>query len=194
MKKTVLVVEDDFDTVYPLSELLKLKGYIPATAFDAEAALALARANRPKLILTDIALAGKNGLQLISGVRRDDSIRDTPIIVISGCGPMMMVEAESIGANLCLPKPIDLPVLWAAIESVFDGYEQQEREQGKAHPDKKAAASAAAGVAKDPDGAKEIDQLIQRLQEAASRDERADYIKRLKEQVFKLDRMANGGA
>ena len=38
MKKTVLVVEDDFDTQHPLAEILQLKGYSVATASDVERA------------------------------------------------------------------------------------------------------------------------------------------------------------
>ena len=57
--RTVLVVEDDFDTLHPLAELLRLKGYTVSTATEAEQGLAVARQQRPNLIITDIALPGK---------------------------------------------------------------------------------------------------------------------------------------
>jgi len=40
--RTVLVVEDDFDTLHPLAELLRLKGYTVSTATEAEQGLAVA--------------------------------------------------------------------------------------------------------------------------------------------------------
>src|SRR5215210_1291952 len=117
--RTVLVVEDDFDTLYPLAELLRLKGYIVTTASDAEKALAVARSRQPDLIITDIVLPGKSGLHFIMNVRNDQIIQSTPIIVISGCGPMILVEAEGAGADCCLEKPISIDLFWAAIEQVF---------------------------------------------------------------------------
>ncbi|HWP43272.1 MAG TPA: response regulator, partial [Blastocatellia bacterium] len=113
MPKTVLVVEDDFDTQHPMAELLRLKGYSVLTASDAERALELAREWRPDLIITDIVLPGKSGLHFISVVRNDSLIKSTPILVISGCGPMILVEAESAGADYCLEKPINIDQFWA---------------------------------------------------------------------------------
>ena len=83
MKKTVLVVEDDFDTQHPLAEILQLKGYVVATASDAERAFAAARAKRPDLIITDLMLPGKSGLDLITNVRKDPAIKSIPIVVLS---------------------------------------------------------------------------------------------------------------
>src|SRR5262245_55405094 len=117
--RTVLVVEDDFDTLHPLAELLRLKGYTVDTASEAEHGLAVARQKRPNLIITDIALPGRSGLHFITRVRKDPLIKSTPIIVISGCGPMILVEAEAAGANCCLQKPINIDLLWSAIEQVF---------------------------------------------------------------------------
>src|ERR1044071_9763131 len=72
MKKTVQVVEDDFDTLHPLAELLRLKGYTVITASDAEQALQIARKQKPDLIITDIVLPGKSGLHFITAVRSDE--------------------------------------------------------------------------------------------------------------------------
>src|SRR6185369_14086898 len=124
--RTVLVVEDDFDTLHPLAELLRLKGYSVSTATEAELGLAVARKQRPNLIITDIALPGKSGLHFIGSVRKDEQIGSTPIIVISGCGPMIMVEAEAAGADCCLEKPISIDLFWAAIDQVFGAASETE--------------------------------------------------------------------
>ena len=58
---TILVVEDDFDTLYPLAELLRLKGHSAITASNAEQALRTARETRPDLIISDIWLPGAVG-------------------------------------------------------------------------------------------------------------------------------------
>ena len=56
MGKKILVVEDDFDTRYVLSLILRTEGYEVVTAADGECALAVALGERPDLIITDIMI------------------------------------------------------------------------------------------------------------------------------------------
>ena len=173
MQPTILVVEDDFDTLHPLSELLKLKGYSVITATDADRGFNLARERHPDLIISDIALPGRSGLGLISGVRADEAICSTPIVVISGCGPAVLVEAESAGADFCLQKPIDMDLFWSTIRQVTDAL---------GHTD------FALPTSSDSDGqsqaALEIDRLVDDLRRSSSKDERELYIQRLKERIL----------
>lgn len=173
--RTVLVVEDDFDTLHPLAELLRLKGYTVSTATDAEQGLTVARRQRPDLIITDIALPGKSGLHFITGVRRDEKINQTPIIVISGCGPMVMVEAESAGANCCLEKPISIDLFWSAIDQVFGEVADTEAQKPTDWRDDRGRVLAG-----------EIDTLVETLRTCTTRDQREDVLKRLKERILKL--------
>ena len=82
-------------------------------------ALRLARKNTTGLIITDIALPGRSGLHFIGNVRKDAAVGSTPILVISGCGPMILVEAESAGADCCLEKPIQIDRFWTAIDELL---------------------------------------------------------------------------
>lgn len=175
MPKTVLVVEDDFDTQHPMAELLRLKGYNVVTASDAERALELARERRPDLIITDIVLPGKSGLHFISIVRSDIAIKDTPILVISGCGPMILVEAESAGADYCLEKPIHIEQFWAALGQVFADRADASAEAPSIRIKEKAQGSAG-----------EIDRLVDQLRQSSSKDERDVVLKRLKKHILDL--------
>jgi len=178
MQKTVQVVEDDFDTLYPLAELLRLKGYTVITASDAEQGLKIARERRPDLIITDIVLPGKSGLHFITAVRNDEVIKSTPIIVISGCGPMILVEAEGIGADFCLEKPINIDIFWAAIDQVFWATCESEIPKPASAPDD---GRALAG---------EIDRLVEKLRDCATKGEREDVLKRLKERILEIQARA----
>jgi DNA-binding response OmpR family regulator len=173
--RTVLVVEDDFDTLHPLAELLRLKGYTVSTATEAEQGLAVARQQRPDLIITDIALPGKSGLHFIGAVRKDEQIKSTPIVVISGCGPMILVEAEAAGANCCLEKPISIDLFWAAIDELF-GTAPEEESPRPTH------------LGEDPGRALagEIDGLVDTLRHCTTKTEREEVLKRLKERILKL--------
>ena len=173
--RTVLVVEDDFDTLHPLAELLRLRGYTVSTATEAERGLIVARQLRPDLIITDIALPGKSGLHFIGAVRRDEQIKSTPIIVISGCGPMILVEAEAAGANFCLEKPISIDLFWAAIDQVFGT--APEIELLRPVDWREDPSRALAG---------EIDRLVETLRHCTTKDEREEVLKRLKERILKL--------
>ena len=173
--RTVLVVEDDFDTLHPLAELLRLKGYTVSTATEAEQGLAVARQQRPDLIITDIALPGRSGLHFIGAVRKDDQLNSTPIIVISGCGPMIMVEAEAAGANCCLEKPISIDLFWTAIDRVFG--DKSEREAAKPTDWNEDPSRALAG---------EIDGLVETLRHCTTKTEREEVLKRLKERILQL--------
>ena len=173
--RTVLVVEDDFDTLHPLAELLRLKSYEVSTATEAEQGFSVARRQRPDLIITDIALPGKSGLHFISAVRSDEQIKSTPIIVISGCGPMVMVEAEAAGANCCLEKPISIDRFWAAIDQVFGA--APEIEPPRPMDWREDSGRVLAG---------EIDGLVETLRHCTTKIEREDVLKRLKERILKL--------
>ena len=175
MANNILVVEDDFDTLHPLAELLQLKGYSVRTASDAELGLAEARANRPDLIITDIVLPGKSGLHFISSVRKEEALKTTPIIVISGCGPMILVEAESAGADCCLEKPINIELFWEAIQHFFRNAESPA-------PIAEMEARQAPAVTQ----AVEIDHLVEQLRHCSSRHEKEEVLRQLKEQILRL--------
>lgn len=174
MSRTVLVVEDDFDTLYPLAELLRLKGYSVTTASDAERALALALDLRPNLIITDIVLPGKSGLQFIASIRHAERINATPIIVISGCGPMILVEAEGVGANFCLEKPINIERFWAAIEKAFEpSQETGPSPRPDAPDDRRTLAS-------------EIDRLVEELRHCTGKGDREALLSQLKSRILQI--------
>ena len=181
MPTTVLIVEDDFDTLHPLAELLRLKGFEVITASDAEQALGLTGMSRPHLIISDIALPGRSGLHFIQSVREDESTQHTPILVISGCGPMILVEAESAGADCCLDKPIHIGEFWRAVDQLLRG--------------SGATLAADAADARDDEGRSivgEVDRLVHELRNCGAEDNRDVLIKTLKENILRLQAKNRG--
>ncbi|HMG34505.1 MAG TPA: response regulator [Blastocatellia bacterium] len=180
---TVLVVEDDFDTLHPLAELLRLKGHSVLAAVDAEQALTLATRHIPDVIITDIALPGKSGLHFISRIRQDQALKTVPIIVISGCGPAVLVEAEAAGANFCIEKPITLDLFWTAIDLSLGRSRATVR---RPEPDPMFEPE-------NPLAAK-IDHLVAALRSCGSRSERDDILRQLKECIVQLHGRKTGSA
>ena len=173
MKKNVLLVEDDFDTQHPLAEILQLKGYAVATASDAERAFSAARAKRPDLIITDLMLPGKSGLDLIIRVRKDPAIKSIPIVVLSGCAPHMLHDALRAGADFCLEKPIHFERFWETLERLI----------GKQRDIARVEAGTAAG---DLDGgiAGQIDYLVEQLRHSPTGEEREKILRLLKQHIL----------
>lgn len=178
MARTILLVEDDFDTQYPFAELLQLKGYTVLTASNVEVALQKVRDFHPDLIVTDIVLPGKSGLQLIFNVRSDRNIENIPIMVVSGCESSILADAKSLGANFCLPKPIHLDDFWDAFGKVFkDAYKDPFVWQIEKYND---AGSTAVT----------IDNLLHELDDCSNEDEKGNVLKRLKEQILNQQKIA----
>ena len=104
---TVLVVEDNPANLTLSVFLLEKAGHAVLSAPDAERGLALAREQRPDLILMDIQLPGMDGLQAIALLKGDDATRAIPVIALTALA--MKGDEERIRAAGCegyIAKPI----------------------------------------------------------------------------------------
>jgi CheY-like chemotaxis protein len=106
MSKRILVVEDDFDTRYMLSLILKGEGYEVITAADGEGALAVVFDERPDLIITDISMPCLNGIELTRSLRGKAETAALPILAITAFGPTTISAALDAGASACVRKPV----------------------------------------------------------------------------------------
>jgi len=88
LKKTVLVVEDDPDTVTYLKTLLEDNGYNVLVASDAGAALAEVKAGQPDLVTLDINLATTHseasGVKFYRWMKQDAGLAGIPIVIVTG--------------------------------------------------------------------------------------------------------------
>ena len=102
----ILVVDDDRAIREGLSRVLAGEGYEVETAADAETALRRVPAMAPEIIITDLNLPGKDGLELISEV--GELGIEATLIVLTGYGSIdTAVEATRRGAYDYLEKPVD---------------------------------------------------------------------------------------
>ncbi len=105
--KKVLVVEDNPANMTLAVFLLQSAGHAVLTATSAETGLALARSERPHLILMDIQLPGMDGLEATGILKRDDVTRDIPVVALTALA--MKGDEERIRAAGCdgyIAKPI----------------------------------------------------------------------------------------
>lgn len=113
----VLVVDDNADLRSALKQLLELLGYEVETARDGAAALALHRAERVAIVITDIFMPGTEGMETIARFKHGwPKLR---VIAMSGGGEVAknsyLQAALHIGADAILRKPFTLETLRTAL-------------------------------------------------------------------------------
>lgn len=101
----VLAIDDDADFLLILKETLEKHGFSVRTATTAEEGLAAARERPPLLIVLDIRLPDRDGLDLLHELREDAATRETPILIASVVDERL--EGLRLGAVEYLVKPID---------------------------------------------------------------------------------------
>lgn len=118
---TILVVEDDRALSAALAEALENAGHEVVVSHDGEAGVILARRNPVDLVITDIYMPGKDGLEVISELKLD--YPHVKIIAVSGGGRVVHQDplraAEVFGADRVFPKPLNLTRLLDAIEELL---------------------------------------------------------------------------
>jgi len=119
---TKILVADDSETILLLLRTrLEMEGYQVSTAVDGQEVVeALAGAGPdqyPDLILLDAMMPRMSGLDVLRTLR--DEGRETPILIVSAHrADETLSEAEGLGANGCVPKPIDFDDLLGRIASL----------------------------------------------------------------------------
>lgn len=108
MNARILVVDDNATNLKLASEVLEMEGHEVLRASDADEAQALLGAQRPDLILMDIALPGMDGLELTRRLKARPDMREVPIIALSAFA--MKGDEEKAFASGCdgyITKPIN---------------------------------------------------------------------------------------
>jgi CheY-like chemotaxis protein len=117
--RQVLFVEDNADTRDLAEFSLQNEGFTVITAQTADEGLALARTKPFALILLDIGLPDKDGLELCREIRRFD--QQTPIVFYTAFAELLdQEEAAKAGAQGTLRKPEDTPRLGEAARKLID--------------------------------------------------------------------------
>jgi DNA-binding response OmpR family regulator len=114
----ILIVEDDEAIATGLALNLRLAGRETVIAHDGDEALARATSEDFALILLDINLPKRNGLEVLSALRAADNL--VPVIVLSARhGEFDKVAALRLGADDYVTKPFALAELLARIDAVL---------------------------------------------------------------------------
>jgi len=121
----ILIIDDEAAIRESLETLLALEGYVIETAVNGEAGLERIEEHFYDLVLLDLALPGKNGLEILPLIReRHPSL---PVIMITAYGKVdNVVDAIRSGAQNFVQKPWDNEKLLADIRSAIGRYHAEE--------------------------------------------------------------------
>ncbi len=116
MKKTkVLVVDDEAEFAATLTERLQLRGYDARAVSSAEDTVAAAKSDLPDVILLDLKMPGKSGIEILMTIR--EYAPGSEVILLTGHVDIeSKIEGIRIGAFDYIMKPIDIGELTAKID------------------------------------------------------------------------------
>jgi len=117
---TILLVEDFDDTRLMMKMWLVRHGYRVLEAETGEEGVAMARRERPDLIIMDVMMPGMNGLDATQLIRQDRALRRTPIVAVSayGADEYRSIALEA-GCNEYVSTPFEPGTLANLIESLL---------------------------------------------------------------------------
>jgi PAS domain S-box-containing protein len=116
---SVLVVDDDRDTLLLLSKVLATHNFTVHTATRGREALSVAREVRPSLILLDLKLPDLDGYTVLEQLKGDATLSSTPVIVMTGSEIINDARRQKVlalGAERFISKPFSVEALVEQIE------------------------------------------------------------------------------
>ncbi len=107
MKFKVLIIEDEKNMVWALTNALKQDGYQIESVLRGDQALEAIESHNPDLVLLDIKLPGMDGISVLSAIRSAGN--DVPVIMMTAHGTLdTAIQAIKLGATDYLSKPFEL--------------------------------------------------------------------------------------
>ena len=128
----IIIIDDEEDIRIVLKEILERAGFEVEVASNGSDGMDLLRQKRADLVVTDIIMPGKDGVETVYDIRME--FPNTKIIVISGGGNVAPMEyqptaikttaylasASEAGADLTLTKPFERAELISAVKELTD--------------------------------------------------------------------------
>lgn len=118
VKTVVLVIEDNFEVLENISEILALADFRVLIATNGQDGVELARKERPDIILSDILMPLVDGYTVLKKLRENSVTRSIPVIYVSALEERKSAEGEmELEANGYVKKPFTQEALLKAIKA-----------------------------------------------------------------------------
>ena len=119
-RATILIVEDSPVQAELLRRALEAAGYQVIAAGNGAEGLAMAKANHPAAVVSDINMPVMDGYAVCHAIRGDDALKNTPVILLTMLSdPLDVIHGLNAGADAYLTKPYNSPSLMARLASLL---------------------------------------------------------------------------
>jgi len=120
-KKKILLIDDEKDLCALTEKLLeKMSDYEVDIATNGSDGLTMAKALRPDLIVLDIVMPGMDGFEVLEELKKDTSLAEVPVVILSGKGDeASRRKALELYNEMFLIKPVTALQLKEKIDEVF---------------------------------------------------------------------------
>jgi len=126
MGKKILVIDDEPDMVTFYCTVLEEKGYSVTGVNSAQEGLHLLEAGKPDLILLDLIMPDKTGINLFRDLKKDERYKDIPVVLITGIKDVMGGDHKKFFEGLrtrvpaaYLEKPVDPKALLKTVGNIL---------------------------------------------------------------------------
>jgi len=125
----ILVIDDEQPLLEEVSESLTFEGYEVITAQDGLIGVALAKKERPDLIICDVMMPNLHGYGVLLAIRAEGTLSSTPFIFLTARADKVdFRRGMALGADDYLTKPFTLAELLVAVRSRLQRQENQKQE------------------------------------------------------------------
>lgn len=119
MGRHVLLVEDEPNITEAIRFILARDGWQVTAMTDGAAAESAIRAAQPDVVILDVMLPGRSGLDVLAALRADESTRSLPVLMLTARGQGRdRAEAERIGASRFMTKPFSNSEMLATLREL----------------------------------------------------------------------------
>ena len=125
--KKILIADDEPDILEIIQYNLQAEGFEVITAKNGNEAIEKAKRNLPDLIILDIMMPGKTGMEVCSQLRQQPAFKNTLIIFLTALSDEVTeVKGLESGADDYLTKPISPKVLISKVNALFRRFSKDE--------------------------------------------------------------------
>ena len=119
--KKILLVDDEADTLRTYSDILSSEGYDVTTASSGDEAARMIDGYRPDLVLLDVMIPGKNGVEVARELSERQDTKDIPIVMITALSAIPSVNGlDTIpGIRRLIYKPCRPRTLLESVDNVL---------------------------------------------------------------------------
>ena len=119
-KRSVVVIEDEADISRVIQLNLLAEGYAVETAADGISGLELVRSSKPDLVMLDLMLPGRDGLDICREMKASPELANIPVIIVSARGEEQdVIIGLGLGADDYICKPFRVGELVARVRASF---------------------------------------------------------------------------